>query len=234
MQNYQGRRSDLKPLPKLPKEFILTSTSVDIQQDPRFKNHAPGEGSQVHSIGDYVGAYSKELQEAVAKVPASNLEKWVQVLEQVLARSAKVFVAGNGGSWALANHLTCDWMKGTSAPGQEFLKVHSLACNGELVSAIANDYGYGHIFSHQLAMLAGSQDIVVLISSSGNSPNIVRAAQWAKDNHIYLIGLTGFEGGELKNLSDLSIHIDAQNYGIVEDAHQILFQSVGQWIAQRR
>lgn len=144
-----------------------------------------------------------------------------------LMNSKRVFVGGNGGSSAISDHLSCDFEKGAGRP------VVNLSARPALLSAIANDYGYEHTFSWQLmAAKVDAWDTVILISSSGNSPNIVEAAKFAKSQGAKILGLTGFDGGQLKKLSDVSLHIAINNYGIVEDCHQALMHVLAQfhWI----
>jgi phosphoheptose isomerase len=151
-----------------------------------------------------------------------------------LYSGARVYVAGNGGSASIANHLTCDWMKGTHVTGKPALKVHSLGSNGTLLTAIANDFGFEESFAHQVELLGEAGDLLVLISSSGNSANIVRALEVARLKRMKIIGLTGFTGGKLKELCDVSLHVPVHNYGIVEDTHQSLMHCLAQFLEKSR
>lgn len=141
-----------------------------------------------------------------------------------LLGSKRVFVGGNGGSSAISDHLSCDFEKGASRP------TINLSSRPALLSAIANDYGYEFTLSWQLAAAnLDAWDTVILISSSGNSPNILEAARYAKSQGAKILGLTGFNGGELRMMSDVSLHINVNNYGIVEDAHQAMMHILAQW-----
>lgn len=141
-----------------------------------------------------------------------------------LMNSKRVFVGGNGGSSAISDHLSCDFEKGAHRP------TVNLSARPALLSAIANDYGYEFTLSWQLASAkVDTWDTVILISSSGNSPNILEAARYAKSQGAKILGLTGFSGGELKKLSDVSLHIQVNNYGVVEDCHQALMHILAQW-----
>lgn len=133
-----------------------------------------------------------------------------------------LYTFGNGGSASIAEHMACDWMKGTNG---RFV-VFSLSSNGPLLSAIGNDFGYENTCSAQLEWVAQRFDVVVLISSSGTSHNIVKAAKKAKEIGCKLIGFTGFTGGPLRELCDVSVHCDNYDYGVVEDYHSQVMHEV--------
>lgn len=147
---------------------------------------------------------------------------------EAVKKSKTVYVGGNGGSAAISNHLCCDFLKGAN------INVVSLSCNTPLITAIANDIGYEDTLSYQLQKHVIGGDVVILISSSGNSPNIVKAAHYAKTHGIKLIGLTGFNGGKLNDLADIKLHIPICNYGIVEDCHQSIMHIISQFIVEER
>jgi D-sedoheptulose 7-phosphate isomerase/D-glycero-D-manno-heptose 1,7-bisphosphate phosphatase len=113
-------------------------------------------------------------------------------------------------------------------------RVFSLSTNVELFSAIANDNGYEHVFEHQMASVARPCDLLIAVSSSGRSPNIVRALDWASEHGMRTIALTGFTGGPARDLADVSIHVASSNYGIVEDAHQACMHVLAQYVRQSR
>jgi phosphoheptose isomerase len=199
--------------------------------DPRFKNKIFA-GSQP---GEYLSGYLHELTAALQSLEqGKELTAAYSLMEKALKDGATVFVAGNGGSAAIAEHLSCDWSKGTCVGGRASMHLHSLASNTALLTAIANDYGYEKVFSTQLEMFAKSGDLLLLISSSGNSPNILQAARSAKKMGLKIIGFSGFSGGELKQLSDISLYVSSHNYGIVEDSHQILMHILAQYLAKIR
>lgn len=182
----------------------------------------------------YVRQYAQQVQEALEQVPASALDEAYRVITSAVNENRRVFVAGNGGSAAVASHLCCDWTKGTHSPGLSPLRTHSLASNVPMLTAIANDFGYDTVFSRQLELLANAGDVLLLISSSGNSPNIVSAMDAAKTMGITTVGLTGFSGGALAQRADVSLHIPYANYGLVEDCHQILMHTFAQLFVRRR
>jgi phosphoheptose isomerase len=144
-----------------------------------------------------------------------------------------VFVCGNGGSAAIANHFECDHKK-ILFEGTKNLnpKIISLCSNNSLITAIANDFSYEEIFSKQLEYLAKKKDILITISSSGKSKNIVKALKWSNKNSIKTISFTGFDGGESKKIAKLNIHASSYNYGIVESIHHSIMNIISQFIRQ--
>lgn len=133
-----------------------------------------------------------------------------------------IFTFGNGGSASIAEHMACDWMKGSNGA----FRVISLSSNGPLLSAIGNDLGYENTCYSQLDWLCTGGEIVVLVSSSGTSANIVKAAKFCKSAGIRLIGFSGFSGGPLRELADLSVHLDSADYGEIEDFHSNVMHEV--------
>jgi len=201
-----------------------------LSQDPRHKNKL----FRVERASDYLKEYGAALKTAIDGVDGAALDRLFEALKGALERGSSILVAGNGGSASISEHLCCDWMKGTRTEGRPTLKVHSLVSNTALTTAIANDYGYQHIFATQLDMLAVTGDVVVLISSSGNSPNVILAAEKALEMGLLLVGLTGFSGGKLAEICQLNLHVDSQNYGLVEDTHQAIMHTLTQYLARRQ
>jgi D-sedoheptulose 7-phosphate isomerase len=197
-----------------------------MQKDPRFRN----ETFSQESLRSYLTDYSSTLQKCLASLAQKDLDAAAQLMLEVRTKGGRVFVAGNGGSAAISEHLSCDFEKGTYLPTMNSLKVQCLTSNTSLLTAIANDFGYENIFAYQmeLAQLT-SYDLVILISSSGNSPNIIKACDFAKSNGCKVIGFTGFSGGKLKLQADVSLHVPFENYGVVEDAHQVLMHCLAQF-----
>ena len=145
-----------------------------------------------------------------------------------------MFSCGNGGSAAIANHAQCDHVKGVRTASDLFPRVLSLSTNVELLTAIANDMGYDNIFVYQLQSQSSPGDVLMAISSSGRSGNIVQALRWAHDHGLHTIAITGFDGGDAKAIADASIHVDCTNYGVIEDLHQAVMHALAQYIRQSR
>jgi phosphoheptose isomerase len=186
------------------------------------------------SASTYFGAYADEISRAARTVEPAALDRAAALLLEAYTRGAEVFVCGNGGSASIANHLQCDHVKGVRTTTDLAPRVVSLSANIELITAIANDMAYEDVFTYQLQSQSHPGDVLIAVSSSGRSPNIVRALTWARDHDLRTIALTGFEGGEAKTVAEVAIHVDCTNYGIVEDLHQAIMHGLAQYIRQSR
>lgn len=180
--------------------------------------------------GAYADAYFGQLTRAAASLDRRVLADAGRMLAERAAKGAMIFSCGNGGSAAIANHLACDCMKGVRADSRLRPRVHSLSTSVELITALANDVGPEEMFSGQLSSLASAGDVLIAISSSGASPNIVRALEWARDHGLATIALTGFAGGPAMRLADHALHVDAANYGLAEDVHQSVMHILAQYL----
>lgn len=194
----------------------------------------PTEYFAVTGVSEYLKDYSDSLHSLLQKVSSEEMERAIHAIGNAALENHSLFIAGNGGSAAVGLHLCCDWMKGTWVNSQPRIKVHALVTNPSLLTALANDIGYENCFSAQIEMLADRGDVVVFISSSGNSPNIVRGVEMAKRMELTTIGMSGFDGGRLYELADIKLHVPFNNYGIVEDAHQVLMHVIAQYVYLRR
>jgi phosphoheptose isomerase len=181
---------------------------------------------------DYFRVYSINIAEAWRTIDQTAISHGAKLLRECLARDGIIYACGNGGSAAIANHLLCDFQKGIQTNTKVKPRVVSLSSHLELITAIANDISYDDIFVYQLKTMARPGDLLMTISSSGNSENIVRAAQWAKQNAIPTISLVGFSGGRSAGIADATIHVAAENYGIVEDIHQSVMHMFAQFLRQ--
>jgi D-sedoheptulose 7-phosphate isomerase len=184
------------------------------------------------SIGSFFDSYAAELQRAAASISRERLFPAEALLTSTMKRDAQIFVCGNGGSAAIANHLVCDHAKGIQTDTPLRPRVRSLAENIELLTAISNDISYNEVFAFQLATFARQGDLLITVSSSGNSENVVRALQWARAHQVATIAMTGFDGGRSSQLSDVNLHVASENYGVVEDIHQSLMHVFAQFIRQ--
>jgi D-sedoheptulose 7-phosphate isomerase len=164
--------------------------------------------------------------DAIARIAAA--------LEKAERTGNQVFVLGNGGSAATASHIATDWCKTAQRNGKRLLRCMSLTDNVAFMSAIANDLGYDEVFSRQLESYLRRGDVVVLISGSGNSPNVVNAARFAKKKGAVTIAMTGFSGGKLRRLADVCLHIDSDQYGVIEDLHMAAGSILAFYLKQRR
>jgi len=182
----------------------------------------------------YFDTYADEIAQAAKSADRAALDQAAAILVEAYAAGRRVFSCGNGGSAAIANHLQCDHSKNVRASTDLAPRVQSLCANVELLTAIANDIAYDNVFAYQLQSLAEPGDVLIAVSSSGRSANIVRALAWARDHGLKTIALTGFAGGDCRTLADVAIHVEAANYGLVEDLHQAIMHTLAQFIRQSR
>lgn len=182
------------------------------------------------AIGAFTDDYFTEYAKSAGSVKHEHLAQAASILAAAYKRGANVYSCGNGGSAAISNHLVCDHQKGIQADTDLRPKVNSLSSNIEIITAIANDISYDDVFIYQLRSMAQSGDVLITVSSSGNSENVVRAVQWARDNGIDVIAMTGFEGGRSASLATVNLHVTGDNYGVVEDVHQSLMHILAQYL----
>jgi len=187
---------------------------------------------QYTSAGSYFGEYAKELARASETVDPAAVERAAELLVAAYSSGSRMFSCGNGGSASIANHMQCDHVKGVRNGTGLAPQVLSLSTNVELLTAIANDIGYHDIFVYQLQSQSAPGDVLVAVSSSGRSRNIVDALTWASDHGLRTIAVTGFDGGAARASADVSIHVDSTNYGIIEDLHQAVMHALAQFIRQ--
>lgn len=172
-----------------------------------------------------IKAYFAELSRLIRELPFREIEDFVSILREARARGNCVFVFGNGGSATTASHFACDLGKGTVRGGMPPFRVvtlHDIAT----FSAYANDLGYETVFAEPLKSLARSGDVAVGISASGNSPNILRAMKVAHELGLYTVGITGFQGGKLRELVDLCIIVPSEDMQQIEDMHLAILHAV--------
>jgi D-sedoheptulose 7-phosphate isomerase len=171
---------------------------------------------------DPIQNYISELQVTMDRLPRQSIAAVIAVLQKARLNGSQVFVLGNGGSASTASHFACDLAKNTRQVGLPHFRVIGLTDNMAMFSALANDEGYENVFSEQLASLVMADDIVVAISASGNSKNVVRAAEVAHRYGATVVGFTGFDGGVLRKLADFNIQVDSSIIEHVEDMHLML------------
>lgn len=178
--------------------------------------------------------YLQTFQILLQQVDLNAVGRIVECLSLARDRRATIFIAGNGGSAATASHWANDLGKATKGSGREPMKVMSLTDNVPWITALANDEGYNRIFSGQMENFARPGDVLVVISASGNSANLVTAVDLARANGILTIGVLGFDGGALKNMVDEYIWLPTEKgeYGLVESAHATLGHVLTTCLAQ--
>ena len=200
-----------------------------IPQDPRSKNDVL-QGSLDQVVSQYAERYTQGLK----AVSISEIQKAIELIGGCTSRRGMIWVVGNGGSSAIADHLCCDWTKGTHHAQHPTIRSVSLSSNVALLTALANDFSYAEAYATQVKFYAQSDDVLIAISSSGNSDNIIAAVKEAQSRGVKVIGLSGFSGGRLREMADVSLHVPINNYGLVEDLHQSLMHIIAQSIARQR
>jgi len=179
---------------------------------------------------EFIKKYLPKIKEGLDEIDLDELQKIIDVLFEAYTKERKIFVCGNGGSASSANHFVCDLGKGTIKNyfnlDEKRFKVISLCDNLPLITAYGNDLGYENIFSQQIINLAKKGDIVMFISASGNSPNILKAINVAKEKNLLTIGLYGFGGGKAANLTERKIILKNDHYNQVEDIHMIILHLI--------
>lgn len=181
---------------------------------------------------EYAADYFASLGAAAVTIDPQDLRDAADLIAETVLAGATIFACGNGGSAAIANHLACDCLKGVRADTGIRPRVHSLSTTVELITAIGNDFTFDDIFSYQLESTARHGDLLIAISSSGQSPNIIKAMSAAKDLGLRTLAMVGFDGGRAKEMADVVLWVQAHNYGVIEDLHQSLMHLLAQFLRQ--
>jgi len=166
--------------------------------------------------------YLSELSATISRLPLAEIDRLIELLEAARREGRQVLLLGNGGSAATASHFCCDLAKNTITPGLPPFRALSLTDNTALMTAWANDTAYDNLFWGQLQCLLRPGDLVIGISGSGNSPNVLRAMEMARKEGATTVGLIGFAGGKLKELVDLAIIVPSQCMEQIEDLHLVI------------
>jgi D-sedoheptulose 7-phosphate isomerase len=176
-------------------------------------------------------SYFKYLQSVINSVDTAEVGRFIETLLDARKRGVTIFFIGNGGSAATSSHFANDISIGTNEYKLPF-RVISLTDNVPIITAIGNDFGYDEIFVRQLRVLGKEGDVLVGISASGNSPNVIKAFEYAKKSGIKSVAITAFDGGKMKSLADEGIHVPTglKEYGPAEDVHMILDHLVGAYL----
>ena len=192
---------------------------------------------EVSTMGQYSRKYFSYLGKVLESIDENEINKLSEAFEKARENENTIFVAGNGGSsttaTTMANDIGFDIIKKTGI--DKPFRLLSLVDNNSVVTAIANDVGYENIFINQLKIHYRTGDSLIVISASGNSPNVIKAAEWVKDKGGKIIGFLGFSGGKLIDLCDVKIHVKSEpgEYGPVEDAHLIMNHILAHWFQNK-
>lgn len=171
---------------------------------------------------DLIQSYFDSLKATIDALDKNKIEQFIKLLLDARDNDKTIFIMGNGGSASTASHFVCDIAKGASYDHKKRFKVLSLNDNLPIMMAYANDINYDDIFVEQLKNLFQKDDVVIGISGSGNSKNVLKAIEFANQNGGFTVGLTGYNGGRLKEISQLSVDANVDDMQISEDVHMIL------------
>lgn len=169
-----------------------------------------------------IGQYIKMEKKVLDSLPVEDINRVMNVLEQARMAKKRIFICGNGGSASTASHLECDFNKGISYDQELKYDIECLSDNVPMMMAIANDIGYEDIFAVPLKNKLKSGDVLIGISGSGNSENVIRAFQYANNIGAETVAFTGYNGGRLKGMAKYNIHVAIENMQITEDIHLVL------------
>ena len=178
--------------------------------------------------------YSRRLQEVMQGADWQQVAQLAEELLDCWKSGRQVFVCGNGGSAANAMHLANDFLYGISKTLGSGLRVTALPANASVLTCLANDEGYDHIFSAQLAVQGRKDDVLIVLSGSGNSPNIVKALEQARQMGIRSYAILGYQGGKAKTIADVPIHFEVQDMQLAEDLQLIVGHMVMQFLCAHR
>lgn len=184
---------------------------------------------------EMITEYFNRVHAACQSVRIGENQKLIQILDEAYGSNKRIFMFGNGGSGALASHFCEDLGKGTlnGTKSNKRFKTISLTDNTPYILALANDEGYETIFVEQLKNLAEPGDVVIGISGSGNSPNVLRAIEYANNNDMITVGMTGFDGGKLRNMARHVVHIPVNDMGITEVVHSIITHYITDYFREK-
>lgn len=177
--------------------------------------------------------YFAEMAALLGRLDHDAIDRFGDLLFQCWESDRQVLVMGNGGSASTASHYVTDLVKTASVPGVRRLRTLSVTDNPGLTTAIGNDIAYEDTFLFPLEAYGRDGDLLIAISGSGNSPNIVKAVRFAKEHGIEVAALTGFDGGAIGRLADLHVNVPSDNYGLVEDLHLSIGHMIGQGLRAR-
>ncbi len=184
-------------------------------------------------LKEYARNYFASFKKTMDEIPLESLEEVVEAIEEAYRKGRQIFIIGNGGSASTASHFACDLGKGTAVKGKPRFKVTSLTDNVALMTGIGNDLGYKHLFSEQLKNLLEKDDVLILITGSGNSENLLKAAQYANSKGAITIGIIGFRGGKLRDIVKKHITISSSKYELVEPIHLLLEHVISFYFKQK-
>ena len=179
----------------------------------------------------YIDEYTGALNDIMKKLDPVQFEKIISILVEAYKNDKQVFIAGNGGSAGTANHFVCDFGKNAvpftgTGPGKRRFRIISVSDDIEKITALGNDIAFEEIYRQQLINLMREGDVFIVISASGNSPNIVRACEYAKEMKSHIVVLAGFKGGKIREFAESAIVVPLESYEQIEDIHLIILHMI--------
>ncbi|MHB1376105.1 MAG: D-sedoheptulose-7-phosphate isomerase [Candidatus Humimicrobiaceae bacterium] len=178
---------------------------------------------------EFIHDYINSINIIMAGLDIEKISEVIVKIGEAHKNKKRIFVIGNGGSAATTNHFVCDLGKNAIKDDENRFQIISLSNSVSCITAYGNDVGYESIFAEQLKNLMQMEDIIICISASGNSPNIIKAVEYAKKKNGIIISLTGFKGGRLKEISDFNVNVPSDSYEKIEDAHLIITHIIVYW-----
>jgi D-sedoheptulose 7-phosphate isomerase len=185
------------------------------------------------TINTHIREYLDRLISTLEGLPMDAVESLSELLYRAYSDGKQVFILGNGGSASTASHMAADLGKNTIGPNMRRFRIMSLNDNIPLLTALSNDLGYENMFAEQLQNLIQPGDVLIVISGSGKSPNVLRAMEYARSRSAEVAALLGFDGGPAAELADLTVLVDSSDYGVVEDAHLIINHILVEYFRER-
>jgi D-sedoheptulose 7-phosphate isomerase len=183
-------------------------------------------------LSSYLSEYKKQSLQALDLISEDEVAVLIDCLREARDQGKQVFVCGNGGSAATASHFANDLGKGASLLGSNRFRVISLTDNIPWITALANDIEYSSIFVEQMRNFAMEGDVLLAISGSGNSKNVLEAVRWANENGLVSIGLTGRPGGELGKLAQNAVFVESSHMGRIEEGHFLIQHMIGYYFME--
>lgn len=180
----------------------------------------------------YIKQYKQKCREVLDQIPETVIAQLIGIIKKIRDEDRQIFLCGNGGSAATASHFATDLGKGASLGREARFRVLSLTDNVPWITAMANDTDYSRIFVEQLRNYARPGDLLLSFSGSGNSPNVIAAVEWANQNGLVTVGITGRPGGKLAQLAQHPIFAESSHMGLIEDVHFVIQHMIGYYFME--
>ncbi len=181
---------------------------------------------------DYLKSYKEKSLDVMQRISEEEVARLINLLSDAREANRQIFLCGNGGSASTASHFSNDLGKGASWNRDDRFRVLALTDNVSWITALANDTDYSQIFVEQLKNYAIPDDVLIAFSGSGNSPNVVKAVQWANENSVVTVGITGRPGGKLGEMARYPIFVESSHMGHIEEGHFLIQHLVGYYFME--